>query len=527
MVAESLDEALAAVNWYAERGYHEIKTYNSMRVEWVEPIVAEARKAGLGVSGHVPAFMSPDAVIAAGYDSIAHINQLMLGWLLEPGEDTRTALRLTAMKRAADLDLDSEKVRETIRLMRENGTALDTTAVIFERLMISRARQVHAGNAPYLDHVPIGYQRYRRRTFVPLLQRGDDEQYVKAFDKSIEVIGLLHESGVPLLIGTDDATGFTIHRELELYVQAGIPPGETLAIANAGRGEIPQPAGRTRQHRARQAGGFPAGGGQPRGRYQRDAPRSTGIERRRDLFSRRNIRESRRSPLRGQARGQAADGRRPLSIRFPQAGLSCAALLCAAVSALAQPSAGWFEPTRVDDAPAAPWVRTHHSGVFDGRAVEYDAITGETVLPGEDGQPAATIFSTAYVRTDIETGAARPIVFFFNGGPGASSSPLHLGVGPVRVPRSGDDPGIAPNPSSPLDAVDMVFVDPVGTGYARVYEEGAGAAFWGIEEDADANLFFVRDWLARQETQRFPRIAHGRELWRDARGNDARARREY
>lgn len=234
VVAESLDEALAAVNWYAERGYHEIKTYNSMKVEWVEPIVAEARKAGLGVTGHVPAFMSPNAIIAAGYDSIAHINQLMLGWLLEPGEDTRTALRLTAMKRAADLDLDSAKVRESIELMRKHGTALDTTAVIIERLMISRARQVHAGNAPYLDHVPIGYQRYRKRTFVPLLKPGDDEQYRKAFEKSIEVIGLLHQNGVPLLIGTDDATGFTIHRELELYVQAGIPAADTLAIATLG-----------------------------------------------------------------------------------------------------------------------------------------------------------------------------------------------------------------------------------------------------------------------------------------------------
>ena len=187
----------------------------------------------------------------------------------------------------------------------------------------------------------------------------------------------------------------------------------------------------------------------------------------------------------------------------------CAALLCVAGSVLAQPSAGWFEPTRVDDAPAAPWVRTHHSGVFDGRAVEYDAITGETVLPGEDGQPAATIFSTAYVRTDIESGAARPILFFFNGGPGASSSPLHLGVGPVRVPRTRDAPGVAPNPSSPLDAVDMVFVDPVGTGYARLYAEGAGAAFWGIEEDADAILFFVRDWLTRQERADSPVLLMG------------------
>ena len=237
VVAESLEQALAAVRGYAELGYHEIKTYNSMKIEWVEPIIAEARKAGLGVTGHVPAFMSPDAVIAAGYDSIAHINQLMLGWLLKPGEDTRTALRLTGMKRAADLDLDSAKVRATIELMQKHGTALDTTAVIFERLMISRARQVQPGDAPYLDHMPIGYQRYRKRTFVPLIEPGDDAEYRKAFDKSVEVIGLLHESGVPLLIGTDDGSGVTIHRELELYVKAGIPPAVALTIATMGAAE--------------------------------------------------------------------------------------------------------------------------------------------------------------------------------------------------------------------------------------------------------------------------------------------------
>ena len=173
-------------------------------------------------------------------------------------------------------------------------------------------------------------------------------------------------------------------------------------------------------------------------------------------------------------------------------------------AALAQTSASWFDPTPVDDAPAAPWVRTHHAGVFNGQSVEYDAITGETLLAGTDGQPAATIFSTAYVRTDIESGAARPILFLFNGGPGASSSPLHLGVGPVRVSRNGDDSRLAANPPSPLDAVDMVFVDPVGTGYARLYEEGAGAAFWGIEEDADSILFLVRDWLTRQERTESP-----------------------
>ncbi len=234
VVAESLEEALEAVRWYADNGYFEIKTYNSMNPDWVEPLVAEARKAGLGVSGHVPAFMSPDEIVEAGYDSIAHINQLMLGWLLEPGEDTRTPLRLTAMKRAADLDVASEKVQKTIALMREHGTAQDTTAVILERLMKSRAGEIQPGDIPYLEHMPIGYQRYRKRTFVPLNDPEDDAAYNAAFENLLAVIGELHRNDIPLLIGTDDATGFTVHRELELYVEAGISPSDTLTLATLG-----------------------------------------------------------------------------------------------------------------------------------------------------------------------------------------------------------------------------------------------------------------------------------------------------
>jgi len=234
VVAESLDEALQAVRSYAEQGYSEIKTYNSMNTDWVGPIVAESRKLGLRVSGHVPAFMSPDDVIVAGYDSIAHINQLMLGWLLEPGEDTRTPLRLTGMKRAVDLDLNSDEVQRTIALMRQNKTAQDTTAIILERLMKSRAGEIQPGDVAYLEHMPIGYQRYRKRTFVPLTEPGDDDAYNAAFDRLLEVVGLLHRSGIQLLIGTDDATGFSVHRELELYVEAGISPSDTLTLATLG-----------------------------------------------------------------------------------------------------------------------------------------------------------------------------------------------------------------------------------------------------------------------------------------------------
>ncbi|WP_374469967.1 amidohydrolase family protein [Phenylobacterium sp.] len=230
-IADSLEEALDDVRWYADHGYWQIKIYNSFNPDWVAPVAAEAHRLGLGVSGHVPAFSSPDRVIRDGYNDIAHVNQLMLGWMLTPDEDTRTPLRLTGMARGADLDLNSPKVRATVALMREKGVKLDTTAVILERLMLSRSGQVNAGDRPYLDHVPIGYQRYRKRGFVTLEHPHDDERYQGGFERVLETLKLLDTSGVQLLPGTDDGTGFTLHRELELYVKAGIPAGKALRLA--------------------------------------------------------------------------------------------------------------------------------------------------------------------------------------------------------------------------------------------------------------------------------------------------------
>lgn len=233
-IPETKDAAIDAVRWYAHRGYRQVKIYNSMNPDWVEDIAAEAHRLGLGVSGHIPAFTTPDEMILAGYDDIAHINQLMLGWLLEPDEDTRTPLRLTAMARAADLDLESAKVRRTIELMQEHDVAQDTTAVILERLMLSRAGEAPPGAVDYLEHLPIGYQRYRKRTYVPLEESGKDERYRQAFETLLGTVRLLHDSGIRLLPGTDDSTGFTVHREIELYAKAGIPAGEALRLATLG-----------------------------------------------------------------------------------------------------------------------------------------------------------------------------------------------------------------------------------------------------------------------------------------------------
>ncbi len=170
----------------------------------------------------------------------------------------------------------------------------------------------------------------------------------------------------------------------------------------------------------------------------------------------------------------------------------------------AQPAPGWFDPTRVDTAPLIEPVRSHHAGTFGDQDITYDVVAGEMLLSAEDGAPAATMFTTAYLRTDAGAGKNRPVLFLFNGGPGASSSPLHLGIGPVRRPADDPEGGLAPNPLSPIDTVDMVFVDPVGTGYTRLFTEDAGGAFWGITQDADAVLQLIGNWLERHDRQGDP-----------------------
>ena len=236
-VISTLDEGMKAVHWYADRGYFEIKMYNSMNPEFVKPLAAEAHRLGMGVTGHVPAFDTPDRVILDGYDTIAHLNQLELGWVLKPGEDTRTPLRLTAMARTADLDLQSPRVQKTVALMEQHHTSLDTTACILERLMLSRAGQVSDWDRDFIDHVPIGYQRYVKRTYVPLKNAADDEAYSKAFHKMLAVMDMLHRDGITLLPGTDDPNGFMLLREIELYAQSGMGNAAALRAATLGSEE--------------------------------------------------------------------------------------------------------------------------------------------------------------------------------------------------------------------------------------------------------------------------------------------------
>ena len=130
-----------------------------MKGEWVPAMVEEAEKQGLRVSGHVPAFSTANEMIAAGYDELTHINQVVLGWVLEEDEDPRTLLRVTAMKRLQDLDLDDPKIDETIQAMVENNVAIDPTLTIFELFFNGRNGEDNPAMADFVDNMPVSEQR--------------------------------------------------------------------------------------------------------------------------------------------------------------------------------------------------------------------------------------------------------------------------------------------------------------------------------------------------------------------------------
>lgn len=198
---------------------------------------------------------------------------------------------------------------------------------------------------------------------------------------------------------------------------------------------------------------------------------------------------------------------------------ACAAGLLLASSAFAQNAAA--DKAEKKDmasaaAPAAPNRSvTKHVGTFNGQKISYTAITGETFLPGPDGKPRAAIFSTSYIKDGKDPN--RPVTFLFNGGPGSGSVWLHMGAfGPVRVaiPSDARDDGAPPypmvaNPDSLLDTTDIVFIDPVGTGFSYAMPGVDPQEFWGVTQDAKSVAQFIRLWLNEHGRWNAPKFLGG------------------
>jgi carboxypeptidase C (cathepsin A) len=163
-------------------------------------------------------------------------------------------------------------------------------------------------------------------------------------------------------------------------------------------------------------------------------------------------------------------------------------------------------------------TETTNTVTINGVDITYKATAGTMVMKDEEGKPHATVFFIAYTRLDVTvTNAAdRPIAFSFNGGPGSSSVWLHLGaLGPRRVSLKADGSLPPPpfklvnNDSSILDETDLVFIDPVSTGYSRPVPGEDAGKFHGVEEDLASVGDFIRLYTTRYKRWSSPKFLIG------------------
>lgn len=186
------------------------------------------------------------------------------------------------------------------------------------------------------------------------------------------------------------------------------------------------------------------------------------------------------------------------------------------------------ETNKSPDQPAAPagkdkakdgeerLVETKHTVLIGGQSVAYTARAGTLILRDQEDKATAAIFYIAYSRDNVTNLSARPVTFSFNGGPGSSSVWMHLGLlGPRRVVLKEDGDRLPPpyrltdNAYSLLDETDLVFIDPVSTGFSRATKPEDARKFHGLREDATSVAEFIRLYVTRQKRWASPKFIIG------------------
>ncbi len=167
--------------------------------------------------------------------------------------------------------------------------------------------------------------------------------------------------------------------------------------------------------------------------------------------------------------------------------------------------------------PAPAMVITHHQITLHGQVLRYTAYTG--MMPIRDATTGVTLgqmFYVYYAKDGVKDLQRRPVFFVFNGGPGSSTIWLHIGgLGPIKVALEPN--GLAPappyhwetNPSTLLDKADLVFIDPIGTGFSRAMKPQWGKKFWGVSRDMASMAEFIRMFLVRYNRWESPKFVLG------------------
>jgi hypothetical protein len=231
MRVDTAEQAIQDIDWYADHGYAQLKIYSSIKPELVPVMADHAHARGMRVSGHVPAFMSARQFVEGGADEIQHLNFIVLNFLFPEVQETRNRDRfIKVAEHARDFPPEKPEVGEFIQFLKQHHTVLDPTISIFEALFCGNPSAITPGLEQIVPRFP---PQVRRAMLSGALEvpKDKEEAYHEAFPSMLRLLKAIHDAGVTIIPGTDALAGYTLHLELELYVQAGIAPVEVLRMA--------------------------------------------------------------------------------------------------------------------------------------------------------------------------------------------------------------------------------------------------------------------------------------------------------
>jgi imidazolonepropionase-like amidohydrolase len=222
----SAADAPGVVARYKKAGFRQIKIYSSVKPELVPAIAAEAHKAGLTLTGHVPNGMSATRGVEAGMDQINHLH-FVLGEIV-PQAQIRAMSPADAAKAMRAVDFDAPEAQKVIKTLAERRTVVDPTVALLEWLW-------HPQRVPF-ETIEPGAARLPQAlapAFAGIGVPDDRAEMMAAMHETLlRLVAALHRAGVPIVAGTDQAVpGHSLHREIELYVKAGMTPMEAIQSA--------------------------------------------------------------------------------------------------------------------------------------------------------------------------------------------------------------------------------------------------------------------------------------------------------
>jgi imidazolonepropionase-like amidohydrolase len=215
---ETPEEARAAVQHYKDAGYEQIKIRDNVKLETLKVICAEAHRLGMTVTGHVPQGMNALQAVEAGMDQLNHMSHVLTGFFPQRKRNNPPVT----------IDLNAPNVVNALKVFKEHGTVIDPTMAVLELLL-------RPMNQPIESFEP-GVTRVPAELKVQINKKGEAAEQAEGLrmivDVLLKITGALHRAGVPIVAGTDvGVPGHTLHRELELYVKAGMTPLEAIQTA--------------------------------------------------------------------------------------------------------------------------------------------------------------------------------------------------------------------------------------------------------------------------------------------------------